>query len=136
MSAFVPFTTVTQRFAPAAFAQACSNSATTLLRDQTPLRTTSSNRFSSVSGFQTGHSIQGLLRTAVPPRMAGLVVCDPEAFISDGANVTPAPKTAVLPIKSRRDNSFFFIILALLMNTFIGLQTALQHSRPSDTASW
>src|SRR5690554_3778949 len=71
INALVPLTKVRQRLAPTVSAHFASNSLTIPALDQTPLLNTSNTRFSSVSGFQIGHSLHPPLWIGSPPSMAG-----------------------------------------------------------------
>jgi hypothetical protein len=81
----------------------------TLSLDHTPPRITSSNLFSSVSGFHTGHEGQSweVIR-GLPPKTAGVVLFITVQFAST-LPVVPAPMTAPVPaikfvfINSRRE---------------------------------
>src|SRR5690606_32118401 len=118
-SALVPFTNVRQRLEPTVAAHFFSNSETTPARDQTPLRMTSSRRFSSVAGFHIGHFCQPLVRTGVPPRTAGVLFWKTlPVAVTEGARPSPTaaprPMTVFCLMKERLEYSFFDMIIIFI----------------------
>src|SRR5215472_18946626 len=91
MRALVPLVVVTQYLAPINRANCFSASVTTLARDQTPLRSTGSTAFSSVSR-KLGQCGKGAVRTGWPPRMAGV----PELPVFSATQRPTAVATTVL----------------------------------------
>src|SRR5690606_9139442 len=95
--------------------------------DQTPLLNTSNTRFSSVSGFQMGHSLHPPLWIGSPPSRAGRLAVGlaNKLGVVLAANIAPAPKMAFCFIKSLLLNDFFEVSICDLVYQIIRLPIRL-----------